>query len=57
MRFGLAKNDIYLNIVSEENRQKIDELEADILSGSIVVGTALGKTTEEIQEIKNSVRP
>ena len=54
---GIAKNDIYLKLVPEDIRQKIDGLEADILSGKIMVDTAFGKTTDEIQEIRNSVRP
>lgn len=54
---GIAKNDIYLKLVPEDVRQKVDELEADILSDKITVDTAFGKTTDEIQKIRNSVRP
>ena len=53
---GLAKNDIYKKNVSEENQKKIDELEAKIIDGSIKVDTAFGKTTDEIQAIKDSVK-
>ena len=35
----------------------IDELEKGILDGSVVVDTAFGKSTDEIQAIKSSVRP
>ena len=53
---GLAKNEIYLKNVSEENQKKIDELEQKIINGDIVVDTAFGKTTDEIQAIKDSVK-
>ena len=43
-------------MLSEEIRTTIDELEAKIVSGEIVVDSALGKTTEEIEAIKASVQ-
>lgn len=54
---GIAKNDIYTQNVPQEVREKLDVFEADILSGKLVVDTAFGKTTDEIQAIRNSVRP
>lgn len=54
---GIAKNAIYEEKVSEETKTKIDELENKINGGEIEVDTAFGKTTEEIQKIKDSVRP
>lgn len=34
----------------------VDELEKSILDGTVKVDTAFGKSTEEIQAIKDSVR-
>ncbi len=52
---NLVKDAHYEEMLSEEIRTKIDELEAKIVSGEIVVDSALGKTTEEIEAIKASV--
>lgn len=54
---GIAENSFYDELVSEENRKKIEELKKSVISGEITVDTAFNKTTEEIQEIRNSVRP
>lgn len=53
---NLVKDAHYEGMLSEEIRTKIDELEAKIISGEIVVDSALGKTTEEIEAIKASVQ-
>ncbi|MDW5299080.1 MAG: BMP family ABC transporter substrate-binding protein [Sedimentibacter sp.] len=53
---NLVKDAHYEGMLSEEIRTKIDELEAKIISGEIVVDTAMGKTTEEIEAIKASVQ-
>ncbi|MGD9568839.1 MAG: BMP family ABC transporter substrate-binding protein [Sedimentibacter sp.] len=52
----LVKDAHYEEMLPEEIRTKIDELEQKIIDGDIVVDTALGMTTEEIQAIKNSVQ-
>lgn len=52
---GLAKNDNYNALVPEAVRKSLDELEAKIVAGEIKVGSAIGKTAEEIQKIKDSV--
>lgn len=54
---GIARNSIYEAALTAEERAKIDELEKGILDGSIAVDTAFGKTTDEIQNIRNSVKP
>lgn len=54
---GIARNAIYEAALTEEERAKIDELEKGILDGSITVDTAFGKSTDEIQTIRNSVKP
>lgn len=53
---GIADNDIYQQNTSEETRAKIKELTDGILDGSIKVDTAFGKTTDEIESIKASVK-
>lgn len=53
---GLAKNDIYTSKVAEETQTTIDELEQKIQNGEIDIDTAFGKTTEEIQAVRDSVK-
>jgi len=54
---GLAKNEIYETALSQELRDKIEELEGQINRGEIEVKSAYGMSTEEINELKNSVAP
>lgn len=53
---GIADNDKYKELVSQEIRDSIAALESDIIDGTIVVDTAFGKTTEEIQAIRDTVK-
>lgn len=53
---NLVKDAHYEEMLPEDIRTKIDELEQDIIDGKIVVDTALGKTTEEIEAIKATVQ-
>ena len=53
---NLVKDAHYEEMLPEDIRATIDELEKDIIDGKIVVDTALGKTTEEIEVIKESVQ-
>lgn len=52
----IVKDAHYEEMLPETIRTKLDELEQKITSGDIVVDTALGKSTEEIQAIKDSVK-
>ena len=52
----LVKDAHYEEMLSEEIRTKIDELEQKIISGEIVVETSAGKTTEEIKAITDAVK-
>lgn len=54
---GLAKNEIYTNLVSEENQAKIVEIENKITNGEIEVSTAFGLDNEEIAARREAVRP
>jgi len=54
---GLAKNDIYESMVTEEVRNMVEEAEQKIASGEIVVGTAYGMETDAITRLRDSVKP
>ena len=54
---GIAQNSIYDSLASDETKKTVAELEEKINSGEIEVDTAFGKSTDEIQKIKDSVRP
>lgn len=54
---GLAKNDIYTQVVPAEIRAKLDEIEKKIMAGEIKVGTAFNLSTEELNKIRNAVKP
>lgn len=53
---SIAKNDIYKKNVPADAQARIDDLEKQILDGTIKVDTAFGKTTDEIEAIRASVR-
>lgn len=53
---GLAKNEYYEKLVSEEIRKEIEEIEEKILNGEIEVSTAMGKSNEEIKAIRDSAK-
>ena len=53
---NLVKDAHYEEMLPEDIRTKIDELEKDIIDGKIVVDTALGKSQEEIEAIKATVQ-
>lgn len=54
---GLAKNSVYETLVTEEVRAMVDEAEQKIASGEIKVSTAYGMETEEITQLRDSVKP
>lgn len=54
---GLAKNENYEKLVPENIRADIEELEAKIASGEIVVGTNIGAETSVIENAKNRIKP
>ena len=53
---GLAKNSYYASIVPQEIQDFVNDVEAQIIAGEIVVGTAIGKSTDEINEIRDSIK-
>ncbi len=54
---GLAINSYYEAKVNEELRAELQDMNEKIVSGDIVVDTAYGKTTEQINQIRDAVRP
>lgn len=52
----IVKDENYEKIVPENIRAKVDELQQEIIDGKIVVDTSAGKTTEEINAIRESVK-
>lgn len=50
---SLAKNKYYLDAVPEDIQKLVDEAEEKVISGEIVVPTALGLSVEEMQEWKD----
>lgn len=52
----IVKDAHYEKMIPENIRTQLDELEQKIIKGEIKVDTALGKSTEEIQKIKDSVK-
>jgi len=54
---GLAKNDIYMKVVPAEMRTKLEEIEKKIIAKEIKVGTAFSLSTEDLNKIRNAVKP
>lgn len=54
---GIAKNEFYNDLLNDEMKKKIEEIEAKLTNGEIEVGTAFGLDTDQINEIRNSVKP
>jgi len=54
---GIAKNQYYEKLMSDEQRAYVDEVEEKIKSGEVEIIKTQGMTTEEIAEIRDSVRP
>lgn len=54
---GLADNEIYQGLVSEEVRKYIESLQEDIVSGKITVKTAIGMSTDDVKMIREAVKP
>lgn len=54
---GLAKNDVFTASMSAETIAKLEEIEAKIVSGEITVQTAIGMSTDVLNQLRNSVQP
>lgn len=49
---GLAKNDIYLKVVPQDIRDRIDAIEADLIAGKIEVKSSFTMTQEELDAVR-----
>lgn len=54
---GLAKNEFYEKLMTDDMKKQIEEIEEKLSKGEIEVNTAFGLSTEEINEIRESVKP
>lgn len=54
---GLADNEFYQSITTPEMQERLAEITAKIGSGEIQVDTAMGMTTRELNQLRDSVRP
>ncbi len=53
---GLADNEYFNTLVSDDVRGELQEIQEMIINGEITVNSAIGMSTEEINEIKDSVK-
>lgn len=54
---GLADNEYYQSLVPQEVRDEVKAIEEKIISGEIQVGTGYGKSTEEINQLRQQIAP
>ena len=54
---GFAENDIYMKIVPAEIREEMKMIENKIISGEITVSSAFGMSSDELNTVRNSVKP
>jgi basic membrane protein A len=54
---GLADNEFYEKLLSEDIRKEVKDLADKIASGEIKVDTAFGMDTAKLNELRNSVKP
>lgn len=54
---GLAKNDIYNSVLSDEIKKGIEDIQQKVIDGEIKVSTAIGMSSEELANLKKTVAP
>ena len=54
---GIAENEFYEQLLSEEARAQIEELKQQVIAGEVEMTPTEGITTEKINEIREAVRP
>ncbi|MDD2958856.1 MAG: BMP family ABC transporter substrate-binding protein [Lachnospiraceae bacterium] len=54
---GIAENEYYEKLLSEEDRATIEELKQKVIAGEVEMTPTTGITTEKIDEIREAVRP
>ena len=53
---GIAENEFYEKLLSEEDRAKVEELKQQVIAGEVEMTPTAGITTEKINEIRDAVR-
>ena len=54
---SIAKNSFYERLLSAENRARVDELERKLVAGELNAINTINMPMEEVERIRNSVRP
>ncbi len=54
---GFAENEIYKKVVPSTIREEMKTIETKIIKGEIIVSSAFGLSSDELNEIKNKVKP
>lgn len=54
---GIADNEFYQKLMSEEDRQIIEELKEKVMNNEVELTETMGLTTDELEKIRDSVRP
>jgi len=54
---GIAENEIYQKVLSEEVRKQIDDVKAKLVNKEIQVSNAMGMETSAVEQLRNSVKP
>lgn len=54
---GIADNEFYEKLMSQDNRKLIEELKGKVMNGEVELTETMGLTTEELVEIRDQVRP
>lgn len=54
---GLAENSYYEKLLNEDARATIEELKEKVMNGEVEISNTMGMTTEELEKIRDSVRP
>lgn len=54
---GIAENEYYEKLLSEEQKARVEEVKQNVISGAITIKETAGLTTDEVSEIRESVRP
>lgn len=54
---GIADNEFYHSLMSDEDRQIIEELKEKVMNGEVELTETMGLTTEELIEIRDAVHP
>ena len=54
---GIAENEFYEKLLSEDARAQIEELKEKVVNGEVTMTPNEGITTDKINEIRDAVRP